>query len=77
MIQVVGQSIPMYAISCFKLPRGFIHELNMMLVGFWWGDMGSKMRIHCRKWDDLCCSKLDRRLGFKDLENFNLVLLTK
>ena len=35
MIQAVGQSIPLYAMSCFKLPRGFIHELNMMMASFW------------------------------------------
>ena len=49
MIQAVGQSIPLYAMSCFKLPRGFIHELNMMMAGFWSGDMGDKRRIHWKR----------------------------
>ena len=59
MIQVIGQLIPLYAMSYFKLPRRFIHELNMTLVGFWWGDKGSKKKMHWKQWDDLCCSKLD------------------
>ena len=43
MIQAIGQAIPVYVMSCFKLPRGFLHELSMMLVAFWWGDKGSKI----------------------------------
>ena len=35
MIQAIGHAIPMYAISCFKLPKGFLHDLNMMFAGFW------------------------------------------
>ena len=35
MIQAIGQAIPLYAMSFFKLPKGFLHNLNMMLAGFW------------------------------------------
>ena len=77
MIQVVRQSISLYAMSCFKLLRGFIHELNMMMAGFWWGNMGDKRRIHWKCWEKLCCSKLDGGLGFKELESFNMALLAK
>ena len=35
MIQAIGQAIPVYAMSCFKLLRGFLHELNMLLAAFW------------------------------------------
>ena len=42
MIQAIVQALSLYAMSCFKLPRDFLYELNMMLLGFWWGDMGSK-----------------------------------
>ena len=41
MIQAISQALPLYAMSYFKFPRDFFHELNMMLLGFWWGDMGS------------------------------------
>ena len=67
----------MYGMSCFKLPKGFLDELNMLLEGFWWGDKGSKKRIHWKKWDELCCSKLDGGLGFKDFESFNLAFFAK
>ena len=49
MIQVVGQAIPLYAMSCFKLPKGFVHELNMLFAGYWWGDLGAKRKIHWKR----------------------------
>ena len=36
-----------------------------------------KKIIHWRKWENLCVSKLDGSLGFKDFESFNLALLAK
>ena len=36
MIQSVLQAIPIYVMSYFKLPKGFIHELNMLAAEFWW-----------------------------------------
>ena len=26
----------MYAMSYFKLPKGFLNELNMIMAGYWW-----------------------------------------
>ena len=68
---------PLYVMSCFKLSRGFLKDLNMMLAGYQWGDKCSKRRIHWRNWEQLCCSKLDGGLGFRDFESFNLALLAK
>ena len=64
MIQAVGQAIPTYAMSCFKLPKEFLHELNMIMAGYWWGDSGSKRMIHWKQWEQLCKLKLDGGLGF-------------
>ena len=77
LIQAIGLTVPLYAMSYFLLPRGFIHEINMILAGYWWGDCGSKKKVHWKAWDSLCCSKLDGGLGFKDFESFNLALLAK
>ena len=77
LIQTVAQTIPLFVMSCFKLPKSFCHDVNMLIAGFWWGDKDSKRKIHWKNWDSLCCSKLDGGLGFKDLESFNLALLAK
>ena len=50
LIQAMGQTIPLYAMKYFKLPDGFLQELNMMLVGFWWGDVGSKRKMLKTGW---------------------------
>ncbi|OMO57964.1 reverse transcriptase [Corchorus capsularis] len=77
LIQAVAQAIPTYLMSCFKFPKTFLHELNMVMARFWWGDTKLKWRIHWKSWDDLCISKLDGGLGFRDFEAFNLALLAK
>ena len=34
MIQAVAQAIPLYVISCFKLPKRFLYNLNMLFAGY-------------------------------------------
>ena len=77
LIQAVAQSIPIYIMSCFLLPKGFINEVNMIMSRFWWGDSSRKNKIHWKAWDSLCVFKMDGGLGFRDFESFNLSLLAK
>ncbi|OMO90520.1 reverse transcriptase [Corchorus capsularis] len=77
MIQAVAQSIPTYLMSCFRFPKTFLNDLNMIIANFWWGSSDNKRRIHWKAWDSLCVSKLDGGLGFRDFEAFNLALLAK
>ena len=72
LIQAVAQAIPLYSISCFKFPKYFVHDLNIILAKFWWGSKGEKRGIHWTAWDNLCVSKMDGGIGFKDFESFNL-----
>ena len=69
MLKAVAQAIPLYVISCFRMSKSFLHELNMIFAHFWWGDTNNRKRIHWKKWDALCCSKLDGGFGLKDLES--------
>lgn len=75
LIQFVLQSIPLYYMGCFSLPKTFIHDFNMLLAKFWWSANSVKRKIHWRSWDKLCLSKLDGGLGFRDLHSFNLAML--
>lgn len=36
LIKVVGQSIHIYAMQCFLLPKYFCDDLNKMVTRFWW-----------------------------------------
>jgi hypothetical protein len=37
LIKLVVQAIPMFCMSCFKLPRGLCLAINAMIHSFWWG----------------------------------------
>ena len=37
LIKSVAQAIPVFSMSCFKLPRGLCEHLNMLIRKFWWG----------------------------------------
>ena len=46
LIKAVAQSIPTYAMSCFKLPIGLCNDLKQLMRDFWWGYQGEKRKIH-------------------------------
>ena len=77
LIKSVIQAIPTYSMSCFKLPKGLIKEIEIMIRKFWWGYSGDSKKVHWVKWERLCQGKDFGGLGFKEIEKFNEALLTK
>lgn len=39
LIKAVAQSIPSYAMSCFKLPASFCDDVERIMRNFWWGTL--------------------------------------
>ena len=77
MPKVVVQAIPTFTISCFKLPVGLCHDIEMLIQKFWWGECGDQRKIHWKNWETLCKLKSEGGLGFKDLAVFNEAMLAK
>ena len=40
--------------SCFKLPVGLCHDIEMLIQKFWWGECGDQRKIHWKNWETLC-----------------------
>lgn len=76
LIKALLQAIPTYVMSCFFLSASIIQELEQIIRRYWWGSPDSK-GISWIVWRNLCCPKRAGGLGFRDLESFNLSLLTK
>ena len=77
LIKSVIQAIPIYSMSCFKLPKGLIKEIETMIRKFWWGYSGDCRKVHWVKWECLCQAKEAGGMGFKEIEKFNKALLAK
>ena len=61
----------------FQLPVKLCEELQSICAWFWWGQIGNKRKIHWLSWDKLTRPKSERRMGFKDLRQFNFAMLAK
>ena len=77
LLRAVGEAIPIYTLSCFKLPNTLLTEIHSMLSQFWWGQKGAERRMVWIKWDTMTRPKKDGGLGIKDLRAQNLALLGK
>ncbi|XP_015956845.1 uncharacterized protein LOC107481144 [Arachis duranensis] len=77
LLKAVGEAIPIYTLSCFKLPDSLISEIHSLLSQFWWGQKGSERRMAWISWDTMTRPRKEGGLGFKDLRIQNLALLGK
>ncbi|CAA0832090.1 Ribonuclease H-like superfamily protein [Striga hermonthica] len=77
LLQSVLQSIPTYAMLCFRIPNSLCEEIERDCANFWWGtDRGSK-KMHWCRWETLCKPKCLGGMGFRHLSAFNKALLAK
>lgn len=77
LIKEVGQAIPSYTMSCFKLPDSLCDELAGMVRKFWWGQKNGVDKMAWLSWEKMCMPKEMGGMGFRDLKAFNLALLAK
>ncbi|GJM91853.1 hypothetical protein PR202_ga08271 [Eleusine coracana subsp. coracana] len=77
LIKAVAEAVPTYSISCFRLPRGHCQHIDGLLRNFWWGSKDGTRRTCLVGWDQMTKPKYLGGLGFRDIELFNLALLTR
>ncbi|KAL0355849.1 UNVERIFIED_CONTAM: putative mitochondrial protein [Sesamum radiatum] len=70
LIKSVLQSLPTYAMSCFKLPDHLLLDMEKAMRDFWWHSRGEKC-VHWVAWRKLC------RPMLKGGKAFNIVMLAK
>lgn len=67
LIKSVGQAIPTYAMSVFKLLPQFCSEMEVMLNKFFWNHGRRSKGLNWMRWDQLSTSKDNGGLGFMNL----------
>lgn len=77
LIKAVIQSIPVYAMSVFKLSKQICKGIIKAISQFWWGDEDQQKHMHWFSWWKMCVPKNQGGMGFRDLESFNMAMLSK
>ncbi|KAL6190175.1 hypothetical protein ACLB2K_036573 [Fragaria x ananassa] len=77
LIKAVAQTMPLYAMNCYLLPKTLCEDIHQLCAGFFGGDEDNKKKIHWRSWERMCLTKNEGGLGFKHLYAYNLAMLAK
>ncbi|KAA3467549.1 Ribonuclease H-like superfamily protein [Gossypium australe] len=63
--------------SCFILPKSLCEKIESRLARFRWQKSAGRRGIHWSQWRYLCRPKEEGGLGFRDMAQFNIDLLSK
>jgi hypothetical protein len=69
LLKAIAQSIPVYAMSVFNLPKKICKEINNAIARYWWGGTEQNRKIHWMAWWKMSVPKQDGGMGFRDLHS--------
>lgn len=46
LLEAVSMALPIYNMSCFRLPKKLCKEISSIMANFWWGETEEKKKIY-------------------------------
>ncbi|XP_060968723.1 uncharacterized mitochondrial protein AtMg00310-like [Cannabis sativa] len=77
LLKSIIQAIPSYVMSCYRLPISIYKHFSSLMANFWWVSLGNRHKVHWKRWDQICRSKLYGGLGFCQISHHNQAMLAK
>ncbi|KAL3839320.1 hypothetical protein ACJIZ3_023911 [Penstemon smallii] len=77
LVKTVAQSLPIYPMSTFLLPKSICSTLDKIIRKFWWGSNDKGNSLMLKSWSTICLPKSKGGLEFRKTEDFNRALVTK
>ncbi|KAL9664441.1 hypothetical protein QQ045_019841 [Rhodiola kirilowii] len=77
LIKAVVQALPVYALSCFKMPKRIVDRWNSIVSSFWWNNADKGKYIAWLNRNKLQRAKEEGGLGLKNFQFLNLALIVK
>ncbi|XP_026378591.1 uncharacterized protein LOC113273032 [Papaver somniferum] len=78
MIQSVTSTTSIYQMNCFKIPKTICNEINAIQRDFFWNkEQDKSIGVYYFDWDAVNKPKELGGLEFKNMEIFNMAMLTK
>lgn len=81
LINTVLDSLPVYWLALYRLPRSIVEEIEKLKRRFYWKEIGETQKVarklHSIKWDIICKGRREGGLGIKKLDKKNLSMLAK
>lgn len=76
--KIVAQALPSYAMGVFLLPLNLCQDLERMMYKYQWKSNSKKDKcIHWQSLNNMCKTKSNRGMGFRNQHDFNVALLGK